>query len=220
MNAPNSIRRVGSFSRPLSRDSEIDFDALPSPPRKSVGSSSRRSSNINGDYSAGPSHLSISTVATGELNYDDMPFDGGGDEYGGGDYSYAQEGDDNEPSTRQGTGLQSRRSSFSHLSANGDDGEEGGEDAQVQARHSKAKGKGKVVNRDQEEDVGMEDDIARGLEEVEEQPIDGEEESPEPPAKKRRASPKPQRKKVQPRLDLSRTFFQNAISSAHPSIYL
>ena len=59
--APNSVRRVGSSSRPVHHSPEVDFDQLPSPRPANKSAFSRRQSRADG-RSHGPSRLSHSTV--------------------------------------------------------------------------------------------------------------------------------------------------------------
>ncbi|KAI0320706.1 Mif2/CENP-C like-domain-containing protein [Amylostereum chailletii] len=150
MAAPNSANRVGSSSRPVPRSSDVDYDSLPSPPRKSLGSLSRRSSNVNG-YSAGPSHLSTSTVIPAQD--DDVPFDDGGGDYGD-EYGYGDEEED--PNTSHAP--PSRRASFTQMAHDDEEMEEDEEDAEDRVRHSKAKGKGKATSRDLDEEEEEVDD--------------------------------------------------------------
>jgi centromere protein C len=73
--APNSVRRVGSSSRPVRHSPDTNFDDIPSP-----RPASRRQSKVN-DKSAGPSRLSQSYVAAHDPS--DIPGESGSEEDGG-----------------------------------------------------------------------------------------------------------------------------------------
>ncbi|KAI0053927.1 hypothetical protein FA95DRAFT_1551703 [Auriscalpium vulgare] len=185
---PSSVGRAGSSSRPLPRSSDVDYDQVPSPrPRYSVADRSRRSS-VFGVASAGPSHLSQSMVAQDEDDGYELPFDDGGDE-----------GFEEEPirysQSSAGRNL-SRRASFTQL---GRDEDEEGEDVapedeveesmRARSNQSNWKGKGKATE-DYQEDDEVEDEIARGMEDVEMQQYP-EDEQPED-----EVAPPPKRKKT------------------------
>lgn len=79
-----------------------------------------------------------------------------------------------------------RRTSFTQMAHDGS----GEEEVAAMANRSKAKGKAKAVNGHQEDD-GMEDEIAQGLDEVGMDQGEGEEDEPEPepePKKKKKAN--------------------------------
>lgn len=191
----SSVQRIGSSSRPVPRQSDVDFDKIPSP-RNGSSAFSRRSSTING-ISAGPSHLSHSLANMDDDSSDggfNEPFDGGYDDPGL-PPSDPESDPEATPVPQRRKSIDVRRASFAQIGQDEEDDPEG-QDEQMQEeeeveRHmngKQAKGKGKGKSKrvvEEEEELPMEDDIAQGLEEVENQPEEysgpEEQEEPEPP---------------------------------------
>ncbi|KAG1734287.1 Mif2/CENP-C like-domain-containing protein [Suillus lakei] len=181
--APNSARKPGS-SRSVPRTSEIDFDEVPSPRMRAAPS--RRSSTING---AGPSVLSKSfSVYNDTRDHDlDPEFEPANQ-----DFDYEPPPNDSPPQT----GI-----SFDEVNQDeDDDDDDAAEVEQEMTSHAKKKvdkGKGKRradVEVEQQEENGVDEDIARGLEEVENAPDEDDDEDP-PPKKPRKEDPKEQKSK-------------------------
>ncbi|OAX41543.1 hypothetical protein K503DRAFT_767558 [Rhizopogon vinicolor AM-OR11-026] len=185
--APNSARKLGS-SRSVPRTSAIDFDEVPSPRMRSAPS--RRASAVNG---AGPSALSKSFSVYNDAHDQDQ------DLAPDPDFEPANQDFDYEPpmnETPSRTGI-----SFNHV--NNDDEEE--DDAaeveeEVTSRAKKVnKGKQRAVAAVEEQDeTAVEDDIAQGLEEIENAP-DEEEGEEDPPPKKLRKDDQKEQKPKKPR---------------------
>lgn len=189
----SSVQRIGSSSRPVARQSDIDFDVIPSPRNASLALS-RRSSTING-ISAGPSHLSYSVA-----NFNDDSSDAGGfDEPFGAGYdpqlppsSEPESDHETTPVPQRKKSIDMRRPSFAKI---GQDEEEGAnqdedmireeeEEVERHMRGKKSKGKSRQTV-DEDEGLPMEDDIAEGLEEVDNQPEEEiEQETSEQPRNK------------------------------------
>ncbi|KAI0062347.1 hypothetical protein BV25DRAFT_1825795 [Artomyces pyxidatus] len=217
---PSSVSRVGSSSRPVARGSDVDYDAVPSPPaRSSIADRSRRSSVYNGG-TAGPSRLSHSVVAHDED--EDMPFDDGG-----GEDHYQDEGDYRRQSF---AGATPRRTSFTqigrdesvedeNLPGGEEDEDEDEEDAQARAEHSRAKGKGRALDQDDGDDQEVEEEIAQGMQEVDnDYPEDEDDEEPEPerPEKRKRASSVEEGVQKKPRGRPKKTNLPPSQSPEHP----
>ena len=199
----SSVQRIGSSTRPVPRHSDVDFNKIPSP-RNGSSAFSRRSSTING-ISAGPSHLSRSMANDMDDDSSDAggfnePFNGGYDDAGLPPSDPESDGEATPvPQPRQT--LSVRRPKFSDIAqddeAEGADAEgqeaqqdeEGEVERHLSVKHAKDKGKGKSKRVAVEEDVSMEDDIAAGLQAVDDMPEDDfpreepEEPAPEPPAR-------------------------------------
>lgn len=169
----SSVQRVGSSSRPVQQYSDIDFDKIPSP--RHASAHSRRASTIN-DISAGPSHLSRFSLAndmtednSDQGGFDDIPVDGGYDP------NDLPPSDPDLESDRELTPVppmrRQSRASFAQLSREDDRMQmDDQEEAEVVRQMSVKKAKGKKRPIVEEEDLGIEDEIAQGLEEVERQP--------------------------------------------------
>ncbi|EGN95716.1 hypothetical protein SERLA73DRAFT_186900 [Serpula lacrymans var. lacrymans S7.3] len=203
--APNSINRIGSSSRAIPRVSDVDYDQVPSPrPRSSLYS--RRSSLANG---AGPSNLSTShTALDPELGFEDA--DGGFDDY-------------EPPENNASPEVSPRRTSFTQIDQDGEDEEEAAaiEEDIISRPQSSRKGKGRAdptVNDDIEQgsDENVEDEIARGLEDVDNGEADAEEDPEnDPPAKKTRTEEE-QTKKSKGRPKKADKVMQSAERSPDP----
>ncbi|TEB18934.1 hypothetical protein FA13DRAFT_1744891 [Coprinellus micaceus] len=204
---PTANGRSGSSSsRPVARSSNVDFDKIPSPrPRKAANAG------------PGPSNLSRSYIPRNRQPSsepeDDMDVD---DDAGGG-------GGDNDQEEEQGRGRSSpRRTSFNQMNHDDDDDdddenepfndfpEEPYEEPSFQEperagsetpRPKKSeKGKGRAVQQESEDDQ-VEDDIARGLSDVNGTHYsDDDEPEPEPepaePTPEPEPAPVPKKKKV------------------------
>lgn len=180
---PSSTGRAGS-SRNIPRTSDIDFDEVPSPrPRNSIRKSMSHTSG------PGPSSLSKSVRAR-DLNSDSDPPN---NDYGGMDNSVF---DDASPQ-RGGSGGRTahQETSFTLMDQDDDDdegdqqnGHEEGDEEEEQSPPPLRRNKGKeraLSEVPEEPGEGVEDNIAYGLEDVEQGASDdgddvGEEEHPEP----------------------------------------
>ncbi|KAF8205489.1 Mif2/CENP-C like-domain-containing protein [Mycena galopus ATCC 62051] len=154
---PNTPRTA----RPIARTSEVDFDQVPSPRSPRPPGSARRT--------AGPSRLSAPQIPE-EDDYD---------EGGGGSFEVYDNGN-----AHYGSGSP-RQTSFTEMDTREDsDGDEDDEPVPTPKKLSpKKKGKEKAVTPEPEpekNDSDMEDDIARGMDDVEED----EEPVKSPPKKK------------------------------------
>jgi centromere protein C len=165
-------RRAGSSAR----RTHVDFDEVPSPrPRKSLVSSMRRSST------GSPLH---SLNFSPDL-HDDEPFDaddGGGDIEMDAEMEYS--GSRSKSSKQQAT---TRRANTSNVVQNESDDDD----------IPKAQSKGKARMETQEEDVVVEEEISRGLSDVDMQQ-DEDEEVAEPPPKKPPREKRPRKKGALP----------------------
>ncbi|KAH9005048.1 Mif2/CENP-C like-domain-containing protein [Lactarius hatsudake] len=168
-------------ARPAARRTEVDFDEVPSPrPRKSLVSSMRRSSV------GSPLH---SSYVLPDL-HDDEPFDLGD---GGEDVEIDAEMED--------SGLRSRSSKQQAAArrANASNVVQSESDDENMPR-AQSKGKARSVTQDEDNDV--EEEISRGLVDVEMQQ-DEDEEVVEPPPKKPPKEKKPRKKRALPDVPLS-----------------
>ncbi|KAH9917445.1 Mif2/CENP-C like-domain-containing protein [Fomitopsis serialis] len=174
----SSVPRVGSSSRPVAHSSDVDFDKVPSP-RESPAFSHRRS--LGQSRNSGPSNLSQSTVAQGE---DEEPVDDGM-EFGGPDFDGGGgfDSDDDEPSQsyqgpqssqRRSSVHTPRRTSFAQMDQDDEDEREQVEQLTDNEPTPKAKGKQRDTGDVPQPDYEMEDNISRGLAEVEQEPTDEE----------------------------------------------
>lgn len=166
-------RRAGSSARRVaSRAAEVDFDEVPSPrPRKSLASSMRRSSIGSPLHSYVPPDF-----------HDDDPFDVDGG--GGEDVEMDAEMED--------SGLRSKSSKQQATSrrANASNADQSASDDDDDIPRAQSKGKARMVTQD-EDDV-VEEEISRGLDDVEMQQ-DEDEEVAEPPPKKPHKEKKPRK---------------------------
>ncbi|KAJ7841776.1 Mif2/CENP-C like-domain-containing protein [Mycena leptocephala] len=170
---PNTPRTA----RPISRTSEVDFDQVPSP--RPNGSARR---------TTGPSRLGAQELLDQDEEEEDYG-DGSGGSGGGGfddygaqdDYSGAHPGDS------------PRQLSFTEMDTRDDDDEEEDEVSPPKSSPKRGKGKAKAAPEPvEDEDDGMEDDIARGMDDVDMAPPDSDEEpaQPQSPPKKTRPAAK------------------------------
>ncbi|KAJ7785816.1 Mif2/CENP-C like-domain-containing protein [Mycena metata] len=179
--------RAIASSRPVSRGDAADFDAVPSPrARKSIGR-------------AGPSRLAATTLTARELLEQDE-----GDDMGGMD-DYPDDREDDVPvRSPKGKG----KGKATHPPQ---DDSFGDADDEVPVKSPRGKGvkspKGKAATPaptpkgkgralppvdEEDEEREIEDDIARGMQDIDHDPSDEEEEEePAPPKKKAKANPKP-----------------------------
>ncbi|KAG1808562.1 Mif2/CENP-C like-domain-containing protein [Suillus variegatus] len=182
--APNSARKPGS-SRSVPRTSEIDFDEVPSPRMRAAPS--RRESTVN---SAGPSVLSKSFTVYNDPR-EPGPASDPEFEPANQDFDYDPLPNDSPPQT--GT-------SFNYVNADEDDEDDAAEvekqmASQAKKKADRGKGKGRAdVELEQQEENEIDEDIAQGLEEVENAPDEEEDEDP-PPKKPRKEKPKEQQPK-------------------------
>ncbi|KAG0701742.1 Mif2/CENP-C like-domain-containing protein [Suillus ampliporus] len=184
--APNSARKPGS-SRSVPRTSDIDFDEVPSPRMRAAPS--RRASTVNG---AGPSALSKSFSVYNDSG-DRNPAPDPDFEPANQDFDYEPPPNDSPPPA--GT-------SFTHVDRDEDDDEnDAAEVEQEMTSHAKKKvDKGKRradAEVEHQEENGIDEDIAQGLEEVENGP--DEEEDINPPPKKPRKDDQKEQKPKKPR---------------------
>jgi centromere protein C len=164
-------RRAGSSTRRVMSRAEVDFDEVPSPrPRKSLASSLRRSSI----------GISLHSYVPPDF-HDDDPFDAGGDVEM--DAEMEDSGIRSNSFKQQAT---SRRANTPNQSESGDD------DADHVPR---AQSKGKARMMTQDEDDVVEEEISRGLGEVEMQE-DEDEEVAEPPPKKPPKEKRPRKQRA------------------------
>lgn len=211
----NSTRRLGqSSSRPVPRSSDVDFDSVPSP-RRSQQSRVLRQSN-----GAGPSNLSKSTVAFDDDEGGEV--DGGGGDDGFDDYDppgndaspdahtasqrtprrtsfSALDQDDEEEeeaiTPRQPSSI-ARKSSHNNSNSSRDLNGTGTGKGKGKARPPSSPSPAVPASDDlphyQDQDIGVEDDIANGLNDVGSGEDDEEE---EPPAKKAKIAKKPRKER-------------------------
>ncbi|KAH9900941.1 Mif2/CENP-C like-domain-containing protein [Cubamyces lactineus] len=185
----SSVQRVGSSSRPVAHNSDVDFDEVPSP-RASPSYTARKSLPHNRSLpSARPSRLSQSTVAQ-EDDGDDDSVDGGVPDYGDyGDYGNDMEDEEDhvEQDTRTPRNAQTpRRASFTQMAQEVDEEVEVEDEVDFNRSPSeKARGKQRAsfvspppAPPDEDD---MEPEIRHGLDEVDAEPFDEEQ---EPPSKK------------------------------------
>ncbi|KAL1944764.1 hypothetical protein VTO73DRAFT_3194 [Trametes versicolor] len=188
----SSVQRPGSSSRPVAHTSDVDFDAVPSP-RASPSYTARKSlPHSRETLSLGRSRLSHSTVAPEEDDDDDDGSDGGGaPDYGGYDDNFDDEDDTPPPVSRTPHRTPHRvqtprRTSFAQMD------QEAEEEAQVEdvmdfGRSPSAKARGKqrasyVSPPPPQYEDDMEPEIAQGLEDLEQEPDEGQD--IEPPSMK------------------------------------
>ena len=162
-------------SRHVARVSDVDYDAVPSPrPRASLASSLRRSSiGLSLLPSNSPPDIGGDVLFVDDDDDDDEIFD--------------RDGDAEEPGSPRWASKRPQTSRHAGPSAVVEDGE--GESGP----RARSKGKGKETNESRERE-GVEEEISRGLEDVEMQPED-EAEDPTPKKPKER---KPRKKKTLP----------------------
>lgn len=182
------MQRVGSSSRPVAHNSDVDFDQVPSP-RASPSFASRRAlanANASRTRTSIPSRLSYSTVAQDDDVESDIDPGPPNYDYGG---SYGDDMDlDSPPPPASRTprkGQTPRRTSFANLDQEADVQDEGqlGEQTDYgRSPSAKALGKQRMVYENQYEE--MEPDIAQGLNDVEEEPIEEEADQPAPVQRK------------------------------------
>lgn len=189
----SSVQRIGSSSRPVQRRSDVEFDRIPSPrhdsyvplsSRKSLGHSrsslSRSFAIQDQDEGSEPEPINYSPPPENDPEFPPV--------------SEEDESDhDRTPVPSHKQSATRSRPSFRHISH--EPQEEAQEDEEMQeeeedevemhmaAKSNKAKGKAKQV----EEDQGMEEEIAQGLDEVDNMPEDELEQEGEP-----EAEPEPQ----------------------------
>ncbi|KAJ7264854.1 Mif2/CENP-C like-domain-containing protein [Mycena haematopus] len=157
---PNTPRTA----RPIARTAQVDFDQVPSPHSPRPHGSARRT--------AGPSRLVAPEIPQEDEDDDD---DGGGgfDSYNG--------------DTHYGSGGSPRQTSFTEMDTRNDDEDDDDEPVPTPKKPSpKKKGKEKAITPEPEPEPAqngsdMEDDIARGMDEIEE---DEDDEPVQPPPKK------------------------------------
>ncbi|KAJ7029408.1 Mif2/CENP-C like-domain-containing protein [Mycena alexandri] len=155
--------------RPISRTSEVDFDQVPSP---RTHSSARRST-------PGPSRLAAQQLL--EQDEDDNDFDGGGNDTYGGD-------NDNDYGVHN-PGDSPRQLSFTEMDTRDDEEEE--DDEPPVSSPKRGKGKARAVEQD------VEDDIARGMDDVDMGAPESDEEPPAPKSPPKKALP-PVKAKAKP----------------------
>ncbi|KAJ7766613.1 Mif2/CENP-C like-domain-containing protein [Mycena metata] len=161
--------------RPISRTSQVDFDQVPSP---RTHSSARRST-------PGPSRLAAQQLL--EQDEGDNDFDGGGNDTYGGD-------NDNDYGAHN-PGDSPRQLSFTEMDTRDDEEEEDDEPPPVSSP-KRGKGKARAVEPD------VEDDIARGMDDVDMGAPESDEEPPppkSPPKPKKKRSPVKEKAKPPPK---------------------
>ena len=202
---PTTVKRVGSTSRPVARTSDVDFDRIPSPKVRSQSKA---------NYGPGPSSLSKSISRRDVEPESDSPDEAGGYDDGGQDYADMDADDGNggldfddygpqesSPSSRRTP----KQTSFTQMDQD-DDEEEGEEDEppeETPTKNKRDKGKGRAVVEEEQEDEEVEDDIANGLDDVEQEHYsDDEEEEDEPEVKLKGKKVKlPEETKTKPRTE-------------------
>ncbi|KAG1728604.1 Mif2/CENP-C like-domain-containing protein [Suillus paluster] len=178
--APNSARKPGS-SRSVPRTSEVDFDEVPSPRMRAAPS--RRASAVNG---AGPSALSKSfSVYNDSVIHDPAP----DPEFEPANQDFEYEPPPNDSPPRTGISFQEEDDD------DNDAAEVEEEMISVPPKKTVDKGKRRAeVEVEHQEEDGIDEDIAQGLEEVENGPDEEEDEDP-PPKKPRKDDQKEQKAK-------------------------
>ena len=165
---PSSARRAGSSSRPLARESNVDYDRVPSPkpvPRRGSAQSHADSHPRNRSGLRNEILDDDETPRGNNADANDDSFGQAADYEGQEDYPDA--GDD-------GPSLHSRGNiSFTELAQDDEDSVAERDQSPVL---TKGKGRAEVQESDEEEGGGMEDDIAAGLEQLEEESQYDEEE--------------------------------------------
>ena len=181
---PSSIARAGSSSRPVPRVSDFDFDSIPSPRPRSSTSHARRSSVHNGS-SAGPSHLSHSTIAEYDddvLMADDLgdDDDDDDDDFGGGFEPFDEPPLANGRRESHAPPVTPRRTSFTQIGRESYEDEDENMDLEdlpiAASNRSSVKGKGRAVNDNDDELNLVENDIGEGLDDIENQHFSDEQE--------------------------------------------
>ncbi|TDL24984.1 hypothetical protein BD410DRAFT_813828 [Rickenella mellea] len=195
--APSSANRTATSSR--AGHSDVNYDSIPSP------RTAPRHSHVNGNSSAA-SNRSRSRLAQSfraEEPPDDQPPNNM--EYGddiGIDHDYGAPQDSSSPDRNS-----PRRRSFSQMNESDEDAEDGQAEHPETPTRASNKGKGRQM-QPEDEDPGVEDDIAQGLGGLEmEQHLDDEMEPESPPPTKKskadeakgKAPPKPRKKKQEKR---------------------
>ena len=179
---PTTLNRVRLTSRPVARTSDVDFDRIPSPKARSQSKA---------NYGPGPSNLSKSISRRHVEPESDSPDEGGGYDDGGQDNVDMDMDDGNggfddygpqesSPTPRRRT---SKQTSFTQMDQD-DDEEEGEEDEpheETPTKNKRDKGKGRAVVEEEQEDEEVENDIANGLEDVEQGHYSDDEEGEEEP---------------------------------------
>ncbi|KAI1788403.1 Mif2/CENP-C like-domain-containing protein [Ganoderma leucocontextum] len=177
----SSVQRVGSSSRPVAHQSDVDFDAVPSP-RASPTYTARRAAPNGHSRTSVPSRLSQSMVV--QESDEESDVDPGAPNYDYGDYGEDDMQLDNSPppplpasqaSRTPQSAHSSRRTSFANLNQEEDEhvDEQQLEDDMNFNRSPSEKARGKrraTIHDDQDED--MEPEIALGLDDVEQEPVD------------------------------------------------
>ncbi|KAJ7143199.1 Mif2/CENP-C like-domain-containing protein [Mycena crocata] len=151
------------ISRPISRTSEVDFDQVPSPAQRPQKS-----------LLAGPSRLTQSAQELLDQDEDEYERDDDDDDdFGGGFNDYAPQEDS------------PQQVSFTEMDTRQDDDDEENESPVASPKN---KGKGRAVQDDADD---MEDDIMRGMDDVDMEPASDEEPAQPSPPRKSKEKPKP-----------------------------
>ncbi|KAJ6622951.1 Mif2/CENP-C like-domain-containing protein [Mycena sp. CBHHK59/15] len=174
-------------TRPVARTSEVDFDQVPSP--RPYRSNSR---------AAGPSRLAA--LSAQELLDQDEGDDADQDVGGGGDFDDDNDGGGGGFDDYGAQGDSPRQLSFTEMDTRDDDEDEDEEEEQPLPVESPKRGKGKAkAMAPVQEEADVEDDIARGMDDVD-MGLPGSDEEPEsPPKKVRKEMPKPSKKQKENR---------------------
>lgn len=210
---PTTAGRHRSSIRPVARTSDVDFDQIPSP----RPSSSQQRTARHGAGTAGPSSLRKSFAPPQDSpsasesdnepagdyttgNYDDQMDQSGFDDYG------PQESPDSQRTPRQSN--YSVQSNFSRIEEEEDEEDEEEQEEEPEqpprqassspvpppSRNDRGKKKAPREETPQHLDEEVEDEIAKGLEDVEMGPDSAEESEPEPPVKKAKQKVAPEKK--------------------------
>lgn len=177
---PSFQHRAGSSSRPVARSSDVNFDEIPSPRR---ASSQKTAANAR----PGPSNLSHSVQAP-DIDSDSDQDDGGGYDDGG---TNQHDFDDYGP--QEALEATPRRTSFLQIDqedVEDEDAEMEDEALPVATPVKVNKGKQKVALDEEPVEEEVEEEITRGLEDVQPESDQDMDEPPEP------EPVKPPRKKV------------------------
>ncbi|TBU35568.1 Mif2/CENP-C like-domain-containing protein [Dichomitus squalens] len=177
----SSVQRVGSSSRPVAHNSDVDFDAVPSPRASPTYTARRAAPNGHGRTSV-PSRLSQSMVAAEDDDESDV--DAGAPKYDYGGYGDDMELDDSPPPPPQNprtprSGQSSRRTSFANLDQEASEDERQAVENDMDFGRSpseKARGKQRASAVYQDRDEEMEPEIAQGLGDIEQEPMNDEQE--------------------------------------------
>lgn len=191
---------LGRRAGPSARRTEVDFDELPSPrPRKSLVSSMRRNS-MDSTLHTSYVHLDL---------HDDDPFDVDGIEDNEMDAEMEDSGSRSKSSKQQAAARRANTTNVVQSESDDDD----------EDNVPRAQSKGKARMETQDEDDVVEEEISRGLSDVDMQQ-DEDEEVVEPPPKKPPKEKKPRKKRALPEIPCKSTPTYMRITQPYSLQYL